>query len=344
MVRRRVCAVVLGVVIVAGAVVGVVPSAGAKGMIDARMVAGPGITAPIAVPRGDAVHELAASMRVYEAVWVGGTRTSLPIDPPVGDLGPRYTVEFALMVGANETLPIRQDLYPYAGGGPIVHTPGGQALERVERGAKTPCLACRTTTDVWYAADPEVLGVLSVDLDLPETRTRLVPDGASAPATRGWTTVRDDASGLQVRIPERWTSVAGTMLPVQYDPVMPLAVGTGTVEPQREGECGIVPQRSLEAVGPDDVFVGMYVNRGFASWGPTVAERPASFGAALPWHLGPIKCGGTTTARLRSLSFEDGGTRLTLMVATGPQASARTRAELVAVLDSLRTDAGKRST
>jgi hypothetical protein len=45
---------------------------------------------------------------------------------PSGDLGPRYTITYQLPDQSGETSRIRQDLYPYAAGGPVTYTRPGQ--------------------------------------------------------------------------------------------------------------------------------------------------------------------------------------------------------------------------
>jgi hypothetical protein len=346
--RRALLATVAAI----AATVVVVPAAAAKGAVAGRVASGPGISAPIVIEDRRVVLDLAQATRFYWGVWRTSETTPDRIDAPRGDLGPRYVLEYDLMTGPNETMPIRQHLYPYAGGGPVAFVPAGQPVDRGSevsgpasgtasaksaKSSANPCDACETTRGGWYAVDPNVLATLH-DVDLPRPRTRLLRAGTAVPPKRGgWTTLRDDRSGVSIDVPKTWTAGPAVMLPVQLDPVMPIAAGTGVVEAQREGECGPVPQRALEAVGSEDVFVGVYLNQGMASWSATT-DRPASFAADLPWGLGGTKCSNTATARLHSLSFEEHGARLTLLVATGARVTAATRAELVAVLDSLRVD------
>lgn len=306
--------------------------AAAKGILRARVTEGPGIDAPIVIdPRTR--HELAQVSGVYEIAYNRGGVS--PIARPVGDLGPRYEVEFRMGLPGGP-MPIRQRVFPFAGGGPVVHTPGGQPLEELDPDhPERPCSVCKHTADTWHRAAPELREAFSA-LDLPEPRTTLVAARVPAiEADRGRTVTGDDHR-IKLMVPERWNVSTSTMLPVQIDPVMPLAVGTAAIDPQPVGECGIVPQRALEAVDPTDVFVGIYVTAGLASWGATVPERPKTFAAALPWRMGPMKCTGNVTALLHTIAFEEHGVKLTLAVATGAQVSDERRAELVAVLDSLR--------
>jgi len=315
----------------AGAVVVASGPAAAKGAVRARVIAGPGIDAPIKVRDFETIHELAQVTGVY-AITYGGNDTSV-IDKPAGELGPRYVVEVTVALSGGD-LPIRQDVYPYAGGGPVVHTAGGQLLEQLDPKGKRPCSVCKKTTDTWQSASPDLYGVIH-DLALPAPRTTLAAVRAAKVDPGSWVAVAGADRRISVKVPASWNVSPSTMLPVQVDPVMPLAVGTATVEPQPVGECGIVPQRALQAVGPTDAFVGIYVTAGLASWDATTAERPKTFAAALPWSMTAMKCTTDVTALLHSISFEDNGVKLTLLVAMGPQISDERRAELVAVLDSL---------
>jgi hypothetical protein len=67
--------------------------------------------------------------RVYAATLVGGHRDK--VDRPV-KLGPAYELEFTFGVGDEDGARIErahQFLYPFAEGGPVVHTPKGQSFD-----------------------------------------------------------------------------------------------------------------------------------------------------------------------------------------------------------------------
>jgi hypothetical protein len=95
----------------------------------------------------------------------------------------------------------------------------------------------------------------------------------------------------------------------------------------------------VEAVGPTDALVAVYLYQGSASWSPKMA-RPAAFGPELPWNTGPVQCtDGNTNATVRTLAFTDGpngSQRITVMTVVGRDASPQRWAEVYAVLDSLR--------
>jgi hypothetical protein len=57
---------------------------------------------------------------------------SLTPSRPKGDLGPRYTITYVVPGPNGEEDTIRQDLYPYAAGGPVTYTAAGQSYFRTE--------------------------------------------------------------------------------------------------------------------------------------------------------------------------------------------------------------------
>jgi hypothetical protein len=150
-----------------------------------------------------------------------------------------------------------------------------------------------------------------------------------------WQTFRDSAHGLSIAYPADWHASPTTLTPVLADPIVPLAVGTGTMEPQVLGECDIVPQRALDAMRRDDAFVAVYLWQGAATHDPSVS-RPEHFGPDAPWSRAPLQCTEHTVAEVQTLAFVDGTTQLSVLVAIGPDASASRRAEVYEILDTLR--------
>lgn len=100
----------------------------AKG-IQSATITGPGLDEPIAFspPDGDG-GDLAALTAVWEAMPGQPQTPALMDQAPTGQLGPRYRITWRLMTGPDDVTAIRQDLYPYAEGGPLVHTPAGQLI------------------------------------------------------------------------------------------------------------------------------------------------------------------------------------------------------------------------
>jgi hypothetical protein len=91
--------------------------------------------------------------------------------PPAGDLGPRYTVTYRLPGPSGTEDDIRQDLYPYAKGGPVTYTQAGQRF-----------FETRTTRGGWYQASSALKDTL-LKLGLPRT----APSGGSTRNGAGFT-------------------------------------------------------------------------------------------------------------------------------------------------------------
>jgi hypothetical protein len=64
---------------------------------------------------------------------------------PKGDLGPKYTISYAVPGPNNELDTIRQDVYPYAKGGPVTYTQPGQKFFGTEE-----------TRGGWYQASAQL--------------------------------------------------------------------------------------------------------------------------------------------------------------------------------------------
>ena len=98
----------------------------AKG-IQSAIITGPGLDEPIDVAHPDD-SKLPAFTGFWDVMPGQPAPPALVEQPPTTELGPRYTITWRLMTDADETTAIRQDLYPYADGGPLVHTSAGQAI------------------------------------------------------------------------------------------------------------------------------------------------------------------------------------------------------------------------
>lgn len=116
-----------------GVVLALAPAAAsAKGPRDAELT-GPGLDEPIRLDRDvrapgqmTEVTELTELTGLFSA-FSFPARTALTPTAPPGELGPRYVATYHL-VGPEDDVPIRQELYPFAERGPVVFTPSGQSL------------------------------------------------------------------------------------------------------------------------------------------------------------------------------------------------------------------------
>jgi hypothetical protein len=111
------------------------------------------------------------------------------------DLGPRYLVTYRFGIGR-----ARQDLYPYAKGGPVTYTPPGKELGH--RRDTPDFLRNMPIIAGWYRSPPVFLKYL-VDNGLPETNPapsvdarEPVPDTAPEAQTAPWMAIVVGLVGL----------------------------------------------------------------------------------------------------------------------------------------------------
>jgi hypothetical protein len=171
------------------ALAGAVASAGpalAKG-IQSATLSGPGLDHPMDVtpPNGDGGR--LSDLTGFWDVMPGQPRPpTFTEQAPTGQLGPRYTITWRLMTGPDETTAIRQDLYPDAAAGPLVHTSAGQPIFD------------GTTVGGWYAA-PVALRDMLQEFGVPVAgATSAEPPPANTPAARAPSS--DDAPSLAVML------------------------------------------------------------------------------------------------------------------------------------------------
>lgn len=91
---------------------------------DSATITGPGIGTKELTWRGHG-QSLEALLQISR-FWDGPDLAAWGVEPPAGDLGPRF--ELTYHVSGPEGSPIRQDLYPFATGGPVIHMAEGQAM------------------------------------------------------------------------------------------------------------------------------------------------------------------------------------------------------------------------
>jgi hypothetical protein len=140
------------------------------------LIAGPGLATPIHLeghlafgPYGEEMTASDADSRDFSALVLGSGL--IPSDTgyfggePEGDLGPRYSVTANLF--GSDPASVRQDLYPYAKGGPVFFNPPGQKAFFGSRLASA-----------WWYPPAEVIAILTTH-GLPAT-----PPAVPAPAVK----------------------------------------------------------------------------------------------------------------------------------------------------------------
>ncbi len=123
-------------------------------------ITGPGLAEPI-VLSGDPESNVGSRFGrlVDHSGWFAEVFQQSP-DPtsstrPTGRLGPRYTATYVVPIGGDASKPVRQQLYPFAAGGPVTHTRAGQ-----------PVFVGTVTHGGWYRA-PIALRRTLVAIGLP---------------------------------------------------------------------------------------------------------------------------------------------------------------------------------
>jgi hypothetical protein len=132
--------------------------AAAKGAIAEANISGPGLGGGVRIeaPAADTMWELSGAswMKIRE-----DSVSELGLAP--ADLGPRYLVTYRYDFGpGREDDLIRQELYPYADGGPVTFTPRGQVLTGE---------GMAPIGSGWFQADPSFFEFL-VEEGLPESK------------------------------------------------------------------------------------------------------------------------------------------------------------------------------
>jgi hypothetical protein len=91
---------------------------------------------------------------------------------PTNRLGPRYTITWTIPDGSGTAKKVRQDVYPYAAGGPVTYTkPGQPVFDQSTRGG-------------WYQASDDLRQHL-ISLGLPNRAPVAAANGKSAGSAAG---------------------------------------------------------------------------------------------------------------------------------------------------------------
>jgi hypothetical protein len=130
------------------------PSAALAKGPSAAAITGPGLDEPLLVTGLGDESSLVGQMGFFPATF-GQTPDPMLPSRPKGDLGPRYAVRYTVPGPTNTNSVVRQDLYPYAEGGPVLYMKPGQPFFETQR-----------TRGGWFRASADLTKTL-VRLGLP---------------------------------------------------------------------------------------------------------------------------------------------------------------------------------
>jgi hypothetical protein len=154
--------------------------AAAKGAIVEANISGPGLGGGSGSVGGGGGGAMRIEAPATDRMWESGILDDTRIEGSLSefglisaDLGPKYVVTYRFDFGPSTADDvIRQDLYPYAEGGPVTYTPPGQQFTTEEFDAPIP--------SGWYQTTPAFFDFL-VENGLPATNP---VGGAAKPAPR----------------------------------------------------------------------------------------------------------------------------------------------------------------
>jgi hypothetical protein len=149
-----------------------------------------------------------------------------------------------------------------------------------------------------------------------------------------WRTHVDEAGRLSARIPPGWAVAHERLTPFLGDPKELLNVGTGAFKPGGD-RCAHVPERTLEALGPEDALVTVVEFEGPA--GHEFPPRPAALLDAEGLEPDSRDClGEPRDLDYRLFPFTEAGRDFYLYVAFGERVGPGRRREAAELVDSLR--------
>jgi hypothetical protein len=175
---------VLATVALAALLVAALPAVALAKGPDAARISGPGMGGPVDLSMsgeeggGTTLSTIVEETGLFPAMWAATPNPMLPARPD-GNLGPMYTIVYHVPNGPTTADQIRQELYPYAPGGPVTFTPPGQRIFD----SKAP--------GGWYRGSAGRLLPVLADLGVPRptelgtarpAATRPAADAPSAPA------------------------------------------------------------------------------------------------------------------------------------------------------------------
>jgi hypothetical protein len=150
------------------------------------------------------------------------------------------------------------------------------------------------------------------------------------------------AHGLTVQLAPGWEPSEVRLTPELLDPREVLAVATFPLR-YRPTRCAQVPGSALQDLGSDGALITVQ-ERGVELHGgpPPYPRRPAAFGPELGGPSEASACIPRARFEDHRFAFAEGDRRFHVEVAFGPDASANTKRQAWAILDSLRVDGSVR--
>lgn len=155
--------------------------------------------------------------------------------------------------------------------------------------------------------------------------------GGNAPQASDGNTYRSEAHLYEVTYPAGWQVVGERLTPNLDDPLEILALATYET-PVGGNRCQHHPVAALEALGPRDALIALYERRPPWPEGRYPPREPAD--ANLRPGTGRF-CVPDQDRLDAWFPFGDSGRGFYLLVALGPEASATTRRDVTAILESL---------
>jgi hypothetical protein len=180
----------LGVAVLAAVLIAIPTSALAKGA-SAATIDGPGLAAPITLRgggepgSGTGLAELSEQAGLFAAMFGEADQGQVLSGRPGGALGPRYTVSYTVPVDQG-SVELRQDLYPYAAGGPVSYTRPGQPLWSGEQAVggwfRAPATLPATLTSLGLPARPPAGAAGAAGAAEPAAQVKAASAAAARPA------------------------------------------------------------------------------------------------------------------------------------------------------------------
>jgi hypothetical protein len=187
--RWRIAVLVATVAVV---VLGLAAPASAKGA-DQATITGPGLSKPIVVNGNgepgsvDQLGQLSDGSGLFTFMFGGDNGSGRRLAaPPVGDLGPKYSIAYRVPDGSLNGSTFRQDLYPSAPNGPVTFTPGGQEVFGNKAGTG------------WFQP-PASFGSLLIAIGIPAVTAAsesTASASSTAPATQAAASSSHSSSGI----------------------------------------------------------------------------------------------------------------------------------------------------